>query len=370
MSYQNNDLAYNTTNILLKYVEKNNYKGFDPYDLKGLNWYIDLANSKDLNSKNFINKVNDLNFLYPKQLRDIFKIKPKTNNKALALFAISYINLFQITNDKKYLTKSKHLTKKLLKRANKEYSGLCWGYPFDWKSGDYLFKKNTPSIVVTFSVGKLFLLLYKLTKRDKYLSICKSIMNFILKDLNQTKKGEYICFSYTPHDNYQIHNANLMAAEFLCEYGSIVNSKDILQIAKKSAYFTISQQNEDGSIYYYGNDSVKIAATHLDIYHSGFEIRSLISIYKLTKDDNIKKSYLKYLEFFKEQYILKGGIPKLGPKVKNYSTDIVDVHGLAEAILTLSETSSFDKQSKQLLNDVLTWGLKNMRHNEGWFIFR
>ena len=74
---------------LLKYIEKNNYIGYDPYDLKGKKWYINLDN-------NLRNEFDRLNFLYPKELRKLFSIKPKLNNKALALIALSYINLNQI----------------------------------------------------------------------------------------------------------------------------------------------------------------------------------------------------------------------------------------------------------------------------------
>ena len=337
-------------NKLLKYIEKNNYVGYDPYDLKGKKWYMSLDN-------NLRNEFDRLNFLYPKELRKLFSIKPKLNNKALALIALSYLNLNKIK-------KAKKIANLLLTKSNKNFSGYCWGYPFDWKSGDYLFKKNTPSIVVTFYVAQIYLKLYKITKQKRYLKILKSILKFVLNDLNKMEVDNKICFSYTPYDNYQIHNANLMGAEFLAQMGKILQRDDLLNLAKKSVYFTISQQNKDGSIYYYGDNSSKIASTHLDIYHSGFEIKSLINLYKILKDKNIKESYQKYSNFFINQYFLENKIPKLAPKIKNYKTDIVDIHGVAEALLTLNELNEYT-----LLNNVYTWTKENM-WNKNYFIYR
>ncbi len=354
----------NNINLLLKYIKKNNYKGYDPYDLKGLYWYINLENNS------LRTELDNLNNKYPEELREIFKIKPKINNKALALFALSYLNLYETTNDKKYFKKAIKLAKQLLNKANKNYSGLCWGYPFDWKSGNYIFKENTPSIVVTTTIAKVFIKLYKITKKEKYLNSCKSIVKFITKDLNQTNIKNTICFSYTPHDNYQIHNANLMGAGFLSEMGIILKNKELLQLARKSTYFSINQQNNDGSLYYYGNNSSKIAPQHLDIYHSGFEIRSLINLYKNLKNKKIKISFLKYLNFFTTQYILENKIPKLAPKIKNYPVDIVDIHGLAEVLLTLNASIKYYPRNKQLLKNIYKWGIENMQRKDGAFKYR
>jgi len=76
------------------------------------------------------------------------------------------------------------------------------------------------------------------------------------------------------------------------------------------------------------------------------------------------------LVFFKKQYILEDTIPKLAPKVKDYSIDIVDVHGLSEAILTFNQSIKYIPENKILLKSVLSWGIRNMQTKKGWFIFR
>ena len=353
----------NDISKLLSYIEKHKYYGYDPYDIKETDWYLKI------NNKHLKDIFDNLNNDFAKELRDIFNIKPQLNNKALALFGLAYLNLYEKTLQKIYLKKAIEISKLLLKQANYNFKGICWGYPFKWKSGNYLFEKNTPSIVVTVNVGKFFLKLYKISKNPKYLKICKSITKFIIKNLHITKYKNNICFSYTPFDTYQIHNANLMGAEFLSEIGRILHNQKLLLIARKATYFTINQQNKDGSIYYYAKNSSKIAPTHLDIYHSGFEIRSLVRLYENLKDFKIKNAFLKYLRFFIYQYIINYCIPKLGPKIKNYETDIVDIHGFSEALLTLTFTQKY-KNNKLLIKKIYKWGTKNIKNSNGSFKYR
>lgn len=356
---------------LLNYVEKENYKGYDPYDLKGLDWYVNYLNETNNEDKSFIKKIEELNYLYPKQLRGIFKIEPRTNAKGLALFILSYCNLYHSHKDSIYLDKAKKLVEELLLLRIEGFKGYCWGYPFDWKSSkEYFFKEGTPSIVVTTTVGKAFLELYKYTEEKTYLEVCKSIASFLTGDLKRTVYKDTFCFSYTPFDTYQIHNANLMGAEFLSFLGKILNNSEYMELSRKSAYFTINQQNMDGCFYYFGDNSNDVAPTHLDIYHSGFEIRSLVNLYMNLEDEFIRQSFLKYMDFFISQYIIEEKIPKLGPRLKNYETDIVDVHGLAEAILTLNVIKEFIPEAKYTLKNVISWGIEHMQSSEGWFNYR
>ena len=114
---------------LISYCEKENYKGWDPYD--GLNSW--LTQKTPLGKSRFFRltwiqlfKRNPLN------LRPLFGIK-EYNPKGLGLFLIGYCNLYTKTNKKEYFDKIKFISNAILQLQTKGYSGAL-GYNFDWQA--------------------------------------------------------------------------------------------------------------------------------------------------------------------------------------------------------------------------------------------
>lgn len=343
-----------------KWIEKNGWAGYDPYDIQGLPLFL---KKRPIFFEKIKQMVYKLDKIFPLFNRKIFKVEKKINAKAMGLFAEGYLNLFLALKDKKYFKKSKECLSWLENNYSKGYSGYCWGYPFDWQS-KILIPKSTPCAVVSAICGNAFWRFYQYTREKKYLNICKSICKFFLEDLNIDKLSpNKICFSYTPIDHFHVHNANLFVAEFLIKIGKEIRNQNYVDFGLKAVNYTLSEQNENGSICYWGKDQE--SECHLDHYHSGFEIRSLYSIWKLTGEEEIYKALKKYYVFYLENFFENKTIPKITPT----NTFPINIHSCAEAILCNTLLQNDFPEGQEYLKNTTEWIIKNMQTKEGWFIY-
>jgi rhamnogalacturonyl hydrolase YesR len=360
------DKVINSIQKLDNWLEKNGWAGFDPYDIKGHPMFLRLQQLQDKAS--FVDKVKrrllfSFQGLFPMASRKLFGIKKQVNAKAMGLFASAYINLYHAEKREQYLEKAKQCIDWLLENSSKGYSGLCWGYPFDWQSLVFI-PKGTPSGVVSSTCGHAFWGFYQLTREKRYLEICKSICKFYLNDLNiDVIDDNRICFSYTPVDNFHVHNANLFIAESLIRVGAEIDNSEFVEMGMKSLNYTLAEQNSDGSFYYWVPPDKLLY--YIDHYHTGFVLRALYSIYKITKDHQlflkIEKCYRHYLENLFEDNMI--------PKLKPDSKYPINIHSCAEAILCLSMLSEDFPEGLETLKRTATWTIQNMQDKKGYFYY-
>lgn len=300
-------------------------------------------------------------------MRKAFKIKPTINAKAMGLFMGAYSILYSVNHKIEYLERAIQCAEWLLESVSPGYSGLCWGYPFDWQAKIYI-PKGTPSSVVSAVIGDGFWKLASVTGQKKYYDICKSICNFFLNNLNVDRiTEEMTCFSYTPLDNFHVHNANLFVAEFLARVGRKFKINDYLKTSIKAGNYALQEQQDDGSLFYWGYFQNQYSKNHRDCYHSGFEIRALWGLWKATGDERFYKSAKRYLKFFYDSYIRENGEVWLTPDQK-YP---VDIHACAEAILCPAVLYDLDNERFNVnWPRVFIWTINTLRNHDGSFSYR
>ncbi len=356
-------LAKNSLFELSKWIGKNGWAGYDPYDAE--DFIIKMKKAGQPLSVETIEQIRFLNEIEPLKLRTQCNIQKKINAKGLGLLMSSYIVLSNVLNDPVYLNKAKEIANWLLKNKSEYTKHFSWGYPFDWQSVIFI-PQGTPSVVVSTIVGEGFWKLYETTLDKSYLEICISICRFIAEDLNiEYIDNDKICFSYTPIDKYQVHNANLYAAEFLIKIGKEIENENYLSLGQKAANFTLSEQNDDGSIFYWSKAQNQINPKHLDSYHSGFEIRMIYSIFNLTGEKKYEKAYKKYLSFYLQKFVKNDGRVLQFLPEKNPSQ--INIHGVAEAVLLCSCLLPENPDLENTLERILRWTTSNFQHEEGWF---
>jgi rhamnogalacturonyl hydrolase YesR len=353
--------------LLDNWITQNGWAGYDPYDIQCSVIFHRLSRKN-----NFFRRLHGYIFRksnnkFPRKIRRFLKVKPQINPKAMGLFTEAYSILYQETKKEDFLNKAKFIAQWLLDNPNKNYSNLCWGYPFDWQSKMF-FPKGTPSGVATTAIGRGFWELYQITKDKQYLEACQSICKFIIEDLNIYSNKNGICFSYTPLDDFQVHNANLFAAEFLVKIGKATKNNNWIERGIESANFSIAEQNADGSLCYWSEESRKKLnlGCKRDHYHSGFEIRMLYGIWEHTKNNKMKDAANKYYEYYLENFFADDYAPILTPK-GNY---FIDVHSCAEALLLNSISQKYFTKSNDLLRKTANWIIKNMQTESGYFRYR
>ena len=341
------------------------WDGYDPYDAQDLVYQFEKSGKKL--PKEEEKAIMDLNTINPMLLREKMKIPKKRIAKGLGLLMGSWAVLYQVFGKEQYLEEAKRLADWLLAKPSPGYDELCWGYPFDWQSV-ILIPKNTPSAVVSTAVGDGLWQLFQVTRDERYLDACASICRFICKHLNRDDMGEKgVCFSYTPIDDYHVHNANLFCGEFLARVGRELENEEWLKLAERVVDYAISEQNPDGSIYYWGRVQRHFSPNKkVDHYHTGFELRCLTGLYQHLGLEKILRCRDLYLNFYRKNFVLKGGFPNLAPA----SGFPVDIHAAAEAVL-LNSTLSVENQREFIVAEhALRWTVDNMQTAEGWFGYK
>ncbi len=348
---------------LYNWILNNGWEGYDPYDVAD---YIIQTEKKGIQlTEQDKAAFNNLNELDPASIRNQLNIKKKINAKAMGLLLKANCTQYLITNKVEYLWEAKKIANWLICNKSKLYNYFCWGYPFDWQSKVFI-PIDTPSSVVTSVVGDGFFSLYSITKDNEYLEVIRSICEFFVNELNIDKIDEdKICFSYTPIDDFHVHNANLFVAEFLARVGALIDNEEYLNLSIRAVNYALSEQNQDGSIFYWGKIQNYSNPNALDSYHSGFEIRCLYGVYCITGIEYIKEGYEKYLNYYLDNYINDDGKVYRFPKFRNTST--VNIHGVAEAVLMLSTLLPEYQKLYDTLVKIVEWAVKTFQHGEGWF---
>jgi hypothetical protein len=115
--------------ILIKYIDSNDYAGYDPYDA------LNSPLIRLLCCKSKWAKVAFTQFLRrcPVNSRPLLGVKKGHNPKGIGLFLGEYSKLFAIQKNDRYLQKIDYLLDILEQLKSKGYSGNCWGYNFDWQ---------------------------------------------------------------------------------------------------------------------------------------------------------------------------------------------------------------------------------------------
>ena len=199
----------------LGWAREQDYKGYSKFDALNSPLLAWLAGGCRFLRGGFVFGMSRM----PVNLRPMLFVRKKQNPKGLALFARSYFNLYEITGDESFKEEGLRLLEVLSGLSKREkYSGHCWGYDHPWQNIAFFIPAYEPNCVVTCAVGEGFLRGYHLTGEEKYLEVCRSIAEFILRDLKQIDVAEGMrCCSYDLTSDWKVINVNAMAAAFLAK---------------------------------------------------------------------------------------------------------------------------------------------------------
>lgn len=359
---------------LKSYCEKEQFKGWDPYD--GLNSKVFQALPFIRNSA-FIKMAVIQGFKWlPINIRKIALVAKEYNAKGLGLFLSGYCNLYYAVKNNPNLEKEcgtlneieariDELAKQLISMQSKGYSGACWGYTFDWQSKAFFLPIHTPTVVATSFVVEAMLSAYEITKKENYLDIAVSAANFVLKDLNRIEKKNGFMFSYSPLDNRAVYNATLLGTKTLALIYKYTNNEEYKISARASAQAVCDEQNPDGSFPH----SDQIRNKWRDSFHTGFKLESLAIYQQCCKDDSFKENIERGFTYWIKNYF----VPETGlAKYYDNSTenDTVDLHCVAQAIPTICKLDRINDSTRPLMNKMLEWAVKNMQSKKGYFYFQ
>ncbi len=342
----------------LAYIEKNNYSGYDPYDI--LNAKIPLLKLGKWPAA----IATQLHKRIPLQYHALLGIPKQRNAKAMGLIISSYCKLYKHTNEQQYLDKAYELYNWLLANSNNDFKGLCWGYNFAWANPQKVVPANYPSVVVTGTIGKAFIDLHLATFDAAVLQSIYSIANYICSlPITTTNYGK--CISYTHLSRVRVYNASLLGAEVLAYLGQ--TNIQYAQLAKDCVQFVLKHQQPNGSWMYSIDEKTGRERSQID-FHQGFVLESLYNIQQHLnlKEVALNSAIAKGMQYYTtQQFDAQGAAHYRVPK--HYP---VDIHNQAQGIITHCLLCKLDASYAAKALQILNYTVQYMYNPQGYFYYR
>jgi hypothetical protein len=352
-----------TARKLLAYCRENDWAGYDPYDA--------------LNSGLF-KALPFLDYRLPRlALTQVLKrspvnvrrlaLVPKTQNpKAMALFLSALLKLPDaVVGGREELMR--YMIDRLVTLRSSGISYWSWGYSFPWQGRNILVPAGAPNLVCTTFVAGALLDAYEQHADDQQqdercLKMAVGAAEYILNELYWAD-GAKAGFSYPmPGLRGETHNANLLAAALLCRVYKHTGEKKFREPALRVARQAVGKQRPDGS-WFYGEHS---SQRWIDNFHTGYNLGALRAIGRDLGTDEFDVSMRSGFEFYRANLFREDAAPK-------YFHDRVyplDIHCVAQSIITLLAFKDLDSTNIELAQRVFRWAITNMWDDRGFFYYR
>src|SRR2546428_1199415 len=344
---------------LLAYCEANDWAGYDPYD---------ALNSRVFTALPFLNSRLPRLVLTQALKRSPINIRrllliPKTQNpKAIALFLTAFIKLSRLgalsQEDLVGL-----MTERLIALRSRDAAYWCWGYSFPWQTRTIVVPRGAPNLVCTSFVANALLDAYEQRQESRCLRMAVSAAEYIMNELYWTEDSSGAGFSYPlPPLRVQTHNANFLGAALLCRVYKHTGEPKFLGPAFRVARYTAALQHEDGS-WDYGEAPTQ---RWIDNFHTGYNLCALQSIGRCAETTEFESRLRRGLEFYRRHFFRADG----APRYFHNRTYPVDIHCVAQSIITLLALRDVDPDNARLAHSVFRWAVTHMWDDRGFFYYR
>jgi hypothetical protein len=344
---------------LLKYCRENNWAGYDPYDALNSEIFKCLP---FLNFRIFRLALTQMLKRSPLNFRPFLRISGTQNPKAMALFLMAFLKLSKLG-----LLKQEDLVEimieKLIALRSPNTSYWCWGYSFPWQTRTILVPRGAPNLVCTSFVANALLDAYETNPKSQCLNMATSAGKYILDKLYWEEDDLIAGFSYPlPSLRNRVHNANFLGAALLCRLYNFSGDKNFLKPALKVARYSAGKQNESGS-WDYGEAN---AYRWIDNFHSGYNLCALRSIQQSLKSSEFEEQICRGFDFYKNNFFRDDG----APKYFHNRTYPIDIHSVAQSIITLLTFRGLDKNNLIMAHAVFEWAINNMLNRYGHYYYQ
>jgi hypothetical protein len=347
-----------TTRQLLAYCQSNDWSGWDPYD---------ALNSRLLESLPFLASrfpqiaLTQALKRSPLNIRALARIPKTQNPKAMALFLSAALKLDTLGSFGQGGTATA-LIDRLVALRSPQTPHWCWGYSFPWQTRTVIVPRGAPNLVCTTFVANALLDAYEQLAEPRLLEMASSAANYIVNDLSWTD-GDEAGFSYPlPSIHTRVHNANLLGAALLCRVRRHTGDDTLLAPALRIARYSASRQRDDGS-WPYG----ELESQHwIDNFHTGYNLSGLHAINQYLGTTEFEPHIRRGFAFYREHFFREDG----AARYFHNRTFPIDVHCVAQSLITLLEFRHLDETSVAQAASVFKWTMTNMWDERGYFHYR
>jgi hypothetical protein len=289
----------------------------------------------------------------PLDIRPLLGIRRRRNAISLG-WALS---AYALIGDDDALARIERTVEELDRLAAPGFSGLCWGYYFDWQTRTDFKRANTPIVVSTAFIGMGLLDAYAATGHTGHLDRARSACEFILHDLNRTPHPHGFIFSYSPDDHEQVYNASILGAALLARVGALTGEREMLDTARAAVDAVVADQRDDGSWSYSRGDH----RTFVDNFHTGYVLCALGDYIAASGDKRHRDALERGWGFYRQRFFDDGETPKY------YHDRLypIDAHAVAQSIVTLMRFGDIATAHRVALRAIRT-----MQASDGAFLYQ
>lgn len=344
---------------LLAYCQGNDWAGYDPYD---------ALNSELFDKFKFLDsRIPRLLFTQalkriPWNPRRLLGIPPTQNPKALGLFLAAHLRFSKLGVLTEWVTID-YLVKRIVALRSTDAPYWCWGYSFPWQTRTVLVPRGSPNLVCTVFVANALLDLYESTGDHQLLEMTRSSAEFVLRELYWERSDASASLAYPlATSRTAVHNANLLGAALLCRVAKHSGESRYIEPAMRVARYSAGKQRDDGAWFYGDADS----QAWIDNFHTGYNLSALRSIGLDAKSTEFNPRVAKGFAFYRSHFFREDG----AARYFDDRTYPIDIHCIAQSIITLVEFSDLQVGNIELATDVLGWAANNMLDADGYFYYR
>lgn len=335
---------------LRTWLEREDFAGIEPHDALT----SPLLSRKLFGRSRFL-RLASLQLLrrVPLNLRPMLGIRGRQNAISLGWALKAYVEL----DDERARRRIEPTIARLKELACGGYSGIAWGYYFDWQTRTDFKPADHPIIVSTAFIGEALLDLHEKKNFPGALEMARSACDFILRDLNRTPGARGFCFSYSPTDHEQVYNASILGAALLARVGAITGERELIDTARQAIEYVIDGQAADGSWGYARGDH----RSFIDNFHTGYVLCALKRYMEASGDRSVAENLERGWEFYRANFLVEEQIPKYYHN-KLYP---IDAHAVSQTIVTMIEFGDVQSAAR-----VAAWSIPRMQMPDGYFIYQ
>jgi hypothetical protein len=332
--------------MFVAWLEISGYDTYDPYDIWGTRYgkfSRRMYYQKHVVGILLTAPVLLMEIFFPR-LRTLF-VKKDRYPTADAQLALAFLNLYKagrrqqnagerrVRSDqqsKQWLAKARDIADELLSQSAPGYSGLGWGYPFDWQGVTGLMPKGTPHITATPYCYEVFTTLFDVTGEEHYLNVARSIADFVFENLNDTMTGEdSAASSYTPYDRTKIVNASAYRAFVLFDAAQRFRDDGFRAKAWNNLRFILQSQRKDGSWLYAIDDPDQ---AFIDHFHTCFVLKNLHKMNRVMHRTEVAEAIERGYAWYRKALFDNENNPKCFAVAPRLEVVRLEMYGYAEAI--------------------------------------
>lgn len=343
---------------LVAWFARNGLAGFDPYDVYD-RLPIRLARRMAGTRLNRVwAQVDRSAQRQPMRVRRLLGQKPHENSKTVGLLLGSWVQLTRAGLEP-YPADGAQLVAWLDAHRHRGYPGASWSYPFGYQSRMY-FPAGTPWGIVTAICGEALLDYAELTGNDLARDLAHRAARFIAEAVPLVPAGTGAYLTYTPVDDFSIHNASLSMGAFLARAAASFEAPAWAERADRVLRFTLSEQLGDGAFDYWA--AHQSTRRHVDNYHTGFVLRALHG-YACLGYEGADAALQRGWRFYAQEFVSADGYTRTYEGL-----DVpVNIHGCAESILCGAALAGRFPDAINLARCTFAWTTQNLRNADGSF---